>query len=700
MPRELWRRIEAAKRCAKPALYPREYGRIKPYFDVEYYLTRYPDIALAWIDPIAHYIRAGAAEGRCPHPSFTAQADQAQPQDARVTAFGKWVQQGCPDLPLVATQEQCPLTPIEGTAWARAERLFDATDVPHYGARLHKHVLAAWMNESPPGFEEEYYLIKPHFDIAYYLSRSPDLIEKNLDPVAHFLRAGADEARDPQAGFSERGFARRYPDLVQQGQSAFAAWIRAGQGEDLITSAYDDIAELAAAMKLVPITAQKLHRETQADVGQRLAFGELGKQVKAAAELDPLIAQSWPEALDLRVAPFNSALTVSRTIDMMRLQERAHRKRAKAVVLVNRPRWGSGRRMEGYIAHALAEIYGAHEVVVMTTEVGGDTPKGRMPEGIRLVDMSDIRSAAPEKQRLLFEFLRSLRPEVVFNINSRTCWDMLKPYGKALCRETRVVGGLFCAEQSVTGFWTGYPVHRFYRHLGKLHAVCTDSHALVSELSERYQLPPESAAKLHVLSAPVDASIPIAEAPAAANPRKKVFWSGRFDPQKRVDIAYKIAEAMPDVDFHMWGEKFLKAGHQGLAPAPDNVTFEGKYASFDALPIETADLWLYTSEWDGVPSILLEVAMTGLPIVGAHVGGTGEVLKAGLSQPIAPFDDVAAFVAAIRQTLAEPQAARNQAAKLRDALIAERTEAAYLQAVKVIVSAPNGSDDAESEREA
>ena len=34
------------------------------YFDVDWYLRRYPDVAASGFDPIVHYLRHGAAEGR------------------------------------------------------------------------------------------------------------------------------------------------------------------------------------------------------------------------------------------------------------------------------------------------------------------------------------------------------------------------------------------------------------------------------------------------------------------------------------------------------------------------------------------------------------------------------------------------------------------------------------------------------------
>jgi hypothetical protein len=41
-----------------------------PLFDRAFYLRKYPDLAAAGVNPLLHYLRYGAAEGRKPHPLF------------------------------------------------------------------------------------------------------------------------------------------------------------------------------------------------------------------------------------------------------------------------------------------------------------------------------------------------------------------------------------------------------------------------------------------------------------------------------------------------------------------------------------------------------------------------------------------------------------------------------------------------------
>ena len=40
------------------------------FFDAEWYLTRYPDVATCGLEPVAHFLQWGAAEGRDPNRWF------------------------------------------------------------------------------------------------------------------------------------------------------------------------------------------------------------------------------------------------------------------------------------------------------------------------------------------------------------------------------------------------------------------------------------------------------------------------------------------------------------------------------------------------------------------------------------------------------------------------------------------------------
>lgn len=560
--------------------------------------------------------------------------------------------------------------------------------VPHTGAALAARVAQTRQQTSHdlarylPGYDR----VAEAMDLEYYFSTYPDLVEaRRTDPVGHYIRCGVDENRNPSPMFSTRHYLERYPEAAKDPTGPLHHYLTRGRAEGHITVPFKRFDELAGILEMSPLAAQSLLTRRYEDIRHRLEHGTLGEMVTRAVTFEPLISLTWPEALSVRLPPFHGDVVVSRVAAIHALARAAKLKRAKAVICVNRARWGGARRMEGYIAHALAQGIGADEVVVISTDGSGELPKGRLPDGVRYVPFADLVGPlkGDEAQRVLVQFLRALRPEVVFNVNSRLMWDALGPYGRAMRASFRIIAGLFCNERTELGHVTGYPLTRVYRNFDVLSAIATDSHALADELRARHMLTGAAAEKITVLSAPVDASIPVADVPKG-NARPQIFWSGRFDAQKRVDLVYDIAHLRPDIDIRMWGSAVMSSDW-ALPEKPANVRLMGTYARFTDLPLHEADAWLYTSSWDGVPSILLEVAMTGVPLVGTDVGGTAEVLQDELAIAVSAEATAQDYATALDMVLRDTGAARQRAAKLRETLIESRTDHQYTRAVMALM---------------
>jgi len=77
--------------------------------------------------------------------------------------------------------------------------------------------------------------------------------------------------------------------------------------------------------------------------------------------------------------------------------------------------------------------------------------------------------------------------------------------------------------------------------------------------------------------------------------------------------------------------------------------------------------------------------MTGVPLVASQIGGTSEVLSSDDAWPVVDLDDPDAYVAALREILADPEGARRRAVALRDRMLRERTEADYDRQVATLL---------------
>src|SRR5207302_50744 len=109
-------------------------------FDREWYLQRNPDVAASGVNPLTHYIKKGAAEGRDPHPLFDSD----------------WYLERNPEVAVAGTN---PLS--------------------HY-------IYCGSAEGRNPN---------PLFDTEWYLQRNPDIVSSGMNPLTHHIHFGAAETQ-------------------------------------------------------------------------------------------------------------------------------------------------------------------------------------------------------------------------------------------------------------------------------------------------------------------------------------------------------------------------------------------------------------------------------------------------------------------------------------------------------------------------
>jgi len=155
-----------------------------------------------------------------------------------------------------------------------------------------------------------------------------------------------------------------------------------------------------------------------------------------------------------------------------------------------------------------------------------------------------------------------------------------------------------------------------------------------------------------------------------------VAWAARFDRQKRLDILADVVEACreagAEVDWHIYGAPVIdrvddcEAHVERLRRA--GAQLHGTYASLTDLPLDDLDLFLITSETEGIPLTLLDVVAQRLPVASSMVGGIPEVVSDETGWPIRRFDDVGAYVEVIRAVAADRDESERRADAAYDLL--------------------------------
>lgn len=177
-------------------------------FDAGFYLNTYPDVRESGVDPLEHYVRYGAAEGRDPGPGFSTTGYlQANPDVAAagINPLRHYVEFGRAEGRDIAASTTRS-SPDEPDTSGLNRRLVDSSglfDAAHYLRQLEDNSAAS---ASPL----EHYLavgatnrLAPcaDFDPEFYLSVNPDVARSGMNPLVHYVRYGADELRSPSRAF-------------------------------------------------------------------------------------------------------------------------------------------------------------------------------------------------------------------------------------------------------------------------------------------------------------------------------------------------------------------------------------------------------------------------------------------------------------------------------------------------------------------
>jgi glycosyltransferase involved in cell wall biosynthesis len=102
----------------------------------------------------------------------------------------------------------------------------------------------------------------------------------------------------------------------------------------------------------------------------------------------------------------------------------------------------------------------------------------------------------------------------------------------------------------------------------------------------------------------------------------RVLWLARVTGVKNPQRAVEIAKLMPQIDFYLagGGDLLEKIKNQ----APSNLKVLGWQDAKSILPI--TDIFLSTSENEGMPIALIEAQLAGIPVVATNVGSVSEVI--------------------------------------------------------------------------
>ncbi|MHA3701428.1 glycosyltransferase family 4 protein [Jatrophihabitans sp. YIM 134969] len=212
-------------------------------------------------------------------------------------------------------------------------------------------------------------------------------------------------------------------------------------------------------------------------------------------------------------------------------------------------------------------------------------------------------------------------------------------------------------------------VERWLVHQSERVVVC--SQAMRSEVVDRLGADP---ARVDVVTGGVDADAWGGRRPARAPGRPPVLlFAGRVEWEKGLQTVVEalpaLRRAVPGVTLRVAGDGAYLDEVRALARrrrVASAVTWLGRRSDTDlAAEYRAADVVVVPSLYEPYGLVALEAAAAGTPRVVAATGGLAEQVRDGVSGVVVEPGDVAAWVAALRSVLADPDRARRLAAAAR-----------------------------------
>lgn len=220
-------------------------------------------------------------------------------------------------------------------------------------------------------------------------------------------------------------------------------------------------------------------------------------------------------------------------------------------------------------------------------------------------------------------FLNAIRPATIIINNSRIGLDAIAQSGLGLSQYAKI----FCTFFSlgVNGLGAPYGA-RFPRRTLAYSTALTDNARMADTLSRMWggirgpgivELP----AKVALIDRPKFAACLSSRLLRWTDlgRRRRWLWISRIEPFKGTDILAALARLRPLDDFDIFGPVQGSLRKMGLC-AP-NIRYKGVLKSMSAALFPDYDGFIFTSLFEGMPNVVLEMSQHALPLVLADVGG-------------------------------------------------------------------------------
>lgn len=282
-------------------------------------------------------------------------------------------------------------------------------------------------------------------------------------------------------------------------------------------------------------------------------------------------------------------------------------------------------------ANRIAELSNS-SVLVVATNTGNDSPwSSKLNDKVDFLPFGTIAGHLPidHQYRILEQLIENSHANILHILNSELGYDFLLSHQTYLSGSNKkVVATSFSQSTDSTGRIFGFS----HTHIPKVYdlvdLITTDNQAVASMWQSEYGFNP---GKILVHRQPIYPNNKLPHITHSSN-QLKILWASRLSPEKQPSIVPEIGRLLADdkdITIDMFGTVDKGFDISFLDNLPDNVHYKGSFDGFESLPLSDYNVYLYTTLFDGMPNILLEMTQVKLPIVSSSIGGIPEFITSG-----------------------------------------------------------------------
>lgn len=324
---------------------------------------------------------------------------------------------------------------------------------------------------------------------------------------------------------------------------------------------------------------------------------------------------------------------------------------------------GGGLVATNYL-RALVELAAKDErVVLLTTGDPARTVLEAVPDGVSLLQIPTLLDERDGywRQRFFAQLVVFLAPRSIISVNCHHITDAMQQFPEQITDATDLYLTMFGFDRRVSGLPSSPLTDEGMRGPLSLAAgILTDNSTMASRLKEIVTV--EHMTHVHLQPAfPVTPDLDRGGAAysddLADGEPIRVLWPHRLDSEKRPDALIKLARTLNShgiaAEIDVWGSPVVdSSAADGLLTdlAGAGIRYRGPYAGgLSSLPLTDYHLLLLTSQTEGLPLVLVQSLLLGLPVVATAVGGVPEIVIDGRTGLLVRGpEDVEGMVDAIR----------------------------------------------------